>query len=127
MMRVLPDSESDKYKKAAKGSVMIKTNPRGEYDAMDEVQNWAERADWLTKRVIHTYRNDEKGTAQEDLERAPSGLTMINAGAVRSAQVTMMAHMVRHTENEMVRDTGHAVVEGTHDARGIPSPLRRLE
>ena len=67
---------------------MIGTDPRGEYNAMDVVQNWEKRADWPTKRVNHTYRKDNKGTAQEDLERAPSGLTMINAGAVGSAQVT---------------------------------------
>ena len=64
-MRALPDSESVMYRKAVKGAVMIKPNPRGEYDAMDEVQNWVKRADWRTERVTHTYRNYEEGTAQE--------------------------------------------------------------
>ena len=46
------------YKKAAKGAVMIKPNSRGRYDAMEGVQNWAKRADWPTKKVNHTYRNE---------------------------------------------------------------------
>ena len=57
----------------------------------------------------------------------PSGLTTINVGAVMGPHITMTAHMIRHAEDEMVRDTGHDVVEDTHDACGIPSLLRRLE
>ena len=57
----------------------------------------------------------------------PSGQITIGVGAIGSAQVTMMAHMVGHAEDVVVRDTGHDVVEDTHDARELPSPLRRLE
>ena len=84
----------------------------------------------MTERVDHTYRSHghyKEGTTQEDLERVPSGRTTIDEEAIRCAQVTMMAHMFWHTEDEEVRDTGHGVVNDTHDAHETSSPPRRLE
>ena len=76
-----------------------------------------------SQMVDHTYREAKEGTAQEDLdcwdasiESVPSSQTTINVGAIRSGPVTMMAHMVGHTEDVVVRDTGHNVVVDTHKA-----------
>ena len=38
-----------------------------------------------------------------------------------------MTHMVGNADAVVVRDTGHAVVEDTHNAGGAPSPPRGLE
>ena len=117
-------SESDMYKKAAKGAVMVETNPRVEHNAMDVEDGRREgKESRLADKKGQSHL--QKGTAEEDFERVPSGLTKIDAGAIRGVQVTMMANMVSHAEDEVVRDTGHDVVVDTHDARRIPLPLRR--
>ena len=60
-------------------------------------------AEWSTETVDHNNRDAVEGTTQEDLEcwdaseeSVPSSQTTINVETIRSAQVTMMTHIVRH-------------------------------
>ena len=76
-----------------------------------------------TEKVDHTTRDTEEGSAKEDLERldaseesVTSSKTTIDVETIRSAQMTMMTHMVRHADDVVVRATGHALVEDARNA-----------